>query len=71
MTMTPTYQVHYLDPRDGWMPTNLGRFADPDEARAAALQWREGYARTHGGHRPPTRITIAPTPTPTPITTEP
>jgi hypothetical protein len=50
--------VEYLDPRDGWQPTNLGRFAGPDEARAAAAPWRDGYARTNAGHRPPTRIAV-------------
>lgn len=63
MTTTPPTKPHvvlYLDGARGWQPTNLGHFEDPTEAATAAREWTKGYARTHNGHRPPTRVVPLP-----------
>jgi hypothetical protein len=38
------YQVIYEDATEGWVPTNLGIFTDPEEAKESAKNWLEGYA---------------------------
>lgn len=51
------HAVFFLDNRPpGWQETNLGHFDTADEAREASRHWLDGYARRHGGYRPPVSV---------------
>jgi hypothetical protein len=61
---TTNYQVIYEDPADGWIPTNLGIFTDPEEAKQTARHWKTGY-KTRGQGEPRMAIqAIEPRPLP-------
>lgn len=62
------HEVHFLDGTRGWQATNLGEFDTPDEAHEASRHWLDGYASTHGGHKPPVSVRPVHNPTPTPAT---
>ena len=55
-----SYLVFYLNGTKGWTETNLGRFTTEAEARQASAEWAIGYARTHGGTRPPVKVVGSP-----------